>query len=706
MRAGVDAARFFEVRAEIAGGSFLLDNSFFAAGIFKIVDANLERMKIDVAVGTVARAETAADAPVFDDDFERVAATDGADRTANHTERVAALAARRGDKEILEAQAISNQASNTVVRISAGVYARVTAGALLKIEDQQALRLHQALREELIDGNALNHLQALRVGGLAFADDGLQARANAGETRDHFAEVVAGNLDKFDVIERGAGGGTDTAAEQTDFTEIVAARDVSENQFAAGIVFGNLHEADANEVEAVGGIALARDDLAGGIADEFDAVLEVVDEVGRELGKHRNASEVGFQGAAAVILIELRAEGFVLHHDVENVAQHFKRDDIGFGADGGGARIEIHASHFAEEVAGAEFRYRTAVGKVDGGIDGNAAIAGFFVALVFLAADEDAGEALEEALRAALRFNVSDGRSDSNLRLAFDDVERRGAEVAFAADDFTSTEAAFDDGASIQFQEGAGDSGKHGHPVQFFGGQGLRGLTDGDRGADRNFVGERAGGAGNHAFAAGDASGIAHRRVEIKSNAGGVAFAHAAEDEIVFDLVATTDAAVAEDAGVVFDGDGEGGIVGTAGGGAARKAWSADASLLGESLEFAVCGTLLAGARRGMVGHQEFEQGLARGENFFGVDADFHARLDRSDARGAEDAGAGVNDTETADADRSLGLQVAQSRNRDAVEASGVEDGGAGGNLDGLAVDGEFDELGYGAHLRSNPHSC
>jgi len=34
--------------------------------------------------------------------------------------------------------------------------------------------------------------------------------------------------------------------------------------------------------------------------------------------------EDDFESAAAVGLVELRAEGFVLEHDVENVAQHSK----------------------------------------------------------------------------------------------------------------------------------------------------------------------------------------------------------------------------------------------------------------------------------------------------------------------------------------------------------------------------------------------
>src|SRR5207237_531369 len=75
---GVYAAGFLQVRAKIAGGCLLLDDRLLAAGILRIVRKNFEGMQIDIAVGAIPRAEPAADAPILDDDFERIAATDGA----------------------------------------------------------------------------------------------------------------------------------------------------------------------------------------------------------------------------------------------------------------------------------------------------------------------------------------------------------------------------------------------------------------------------------------------------------------------------------------------------------------------------------------------------------------------------------------------------------------------------------------------------
>jgi len=703
--AGVDAAGFLEVGAEIAGSGFLLDDGFFAAGIFEVVNADIERMEIDVAVGAVARAKAAADAPVFDDDFKRIAAADGADGTTDHAERVATLAARSGDQEIFEAQAVADQAGDAFVGIGAGVYAGIAARAFLQIEDEQALRFHEALREELVDGNALKHLEALGIGGLAFSDDGLQASTDIRETRDHLAEIVAGNFDEFDVIERGTSGGADAAAEQADFAEVIAAGNVGEDELAAGIVFGDFHETDADEIEAVGGVALAGDDLAGSVTNEFNTVFEVIDEVEGEFREHGDAAEMGFQGAAAVILVELRAERFVLHHDVEDVAQHFKREDIGFGAHGGRARIEIHAGHFAEEITGAEFGDGIAVGEIDGSVDGDGAVAGFLVTLVFFAADENAGEAFEEALRTAARLHVGDRRRNGDLRLAFQDVKGGGAKVALAADNFAGAETALDDGPAVQFEESAGNTGENGHAMELFGSEGLGGLIGSEDGAGGDFVGKRAGGTRDHALAAGNASRITHGGVEIEGDAGGIAFAHAAEHEIVLDFVAAADATVAEDASVVIDGDGERRIVRAARSEAPGKTRSAQVGLPGEGFEFAIAGMLLTGAGRRVIGDQQFEKSFARGENLVRVGTDLHAGLDGANAGSAEDARAGIDNAEAANADGSLALQVAESGNRNAVETRGVEDGGAGGNLDGLAVDGEFDELGRDAHLGSNSHA-
>jgi len=58
--------------------AFLLDRGFLAAGMIGIFGQNFERVQIDVSVRAIARAEPAADAPILDDDFERIAAANRA----------------------------------------------------------------------------------------------------------------------------------------------------------------------------------------------------------------------------------------------------------------------------------------------------------------------------------------------------------------------------------------------------------------------------------------------------------------------------------------------------------------------------------------------------------------------------------------------------------------------------------------------------
>src|SRR5262249_3430860 len=74
-------------------------------------------------------------------------------------------------------------------------------------------------------------------------------------------------------------------------------------------------------------------------------------------------------------------------------------------------------------------------------------------------------------------------------------------------------------------------------------------------------VGERASGAGRDAFAARHARALAHRVVEVERDPRFVPLAGPADDFVALNLVACPDAAVAEDAGLVIDGDdGAGGV--------------------------------------------------------------------------------------------------------------------------------------------------
>ena len=136
VRTCVNATRLRQVGAQIAGSGFLFYDRFGAAGMIRIFVHHLKRMQINVAVRTIARAQATTDAPILDDDFERIAAANGADRAAHHAQGIAALTATGGNQILLEAQAIAYQTSNTIVSVCTSVDAGVAARAFLQIEDQ------------------------------------------------------------------------------------------------------------------------------------------------------------------------------------------------------------------------------------------------------------------------------------------------------------------------------------------------------------------------------------------------------------------------------------------------------------------------------------------------------------------------------------------------------------------------------------------
>ena len=112
------------------------------------------------------------------------------------------------------------------MRIGARIHASVAARAILQVENEQALRFHQSLRKKLVDGNAMDHLQTLLVGSAALDGDRFQAAPNAGGTRNHVPKIFTGNTYQFDVVERGASRGANAATQQSNFTEIIAARKI------------------------------------------------------------------------------------------------------------------------------------------------------------------------------------------------------------------------------------------------------------------------------------------------------------------------------------------------------------------------------------------------------------------------------------------------------------------------------------------------
>src|SRR5260221_723961 len=93
VRTCIDATGFRLLGAEIAGGRLFLHDRLFVPRMFMIVGLRGERVQIDISVRAIFGAQSAAYAPILDDDLERISPADRADRAAHHAQWIPALAA-------------------------------------------------------------------------------------------------------------------------------------------------------------------------------------------------------------------------------------------------------------------------------------------------------------------------------------------------------------------------------------------------------------------------------------------------------------------------------------------------------------------------------------------------------------------------------------------------------------------------------------
>src|SRR5256886_538146 len=207
---------------------------------------------------------------------------------------------------------------------------------------------------------------------------------------------------------------------------------------AAWTGLAHLHEADPDQIEAVGGIALPEDDLTGLERDQRDAVAQVVDEVLADVGEHRHAAQVRGQGPLAVAPLQLGLERAVLLQHVEHVPQHLEDLGVLEGPDRRGSRIHRQAGHLAEQLVASELGDRIVVLEGHRRVDRDEAMTAR-LARVLVAADQSA-EALEDPgerrpPRAPATLDVGQGAGDRDFHPSAHDVERRRAVLALPADD-------------------------------------------------------------------------------------------------------------------------------------------------------------------------------------------------------------------------------------------------------------------------------
>ncbi len=213
------------------------------------------------------------------------------------------------------------------------------------------------------------------------------------------------------------------------------------------------------------------------------------------------------------------------------------------------------------------------------------------------------------------------------MRPPFQNVKRRGPEIAFLANQFARAEFPLHDRAGIQFQKRAGDAFEDGNLQKLFGVEHLRICRLGNGRTHHAAIGQRTSGAGNHALAAGNTRGFAHRRIQVKRNSRGITLAHAAQHEIVFNLIAPANAAVAQNTRVVIHGDGQRRFIPPARYAAFRKPRLLDPRRVRLRFQFAIARMLLPRAWRGVVGHQQLQHRLARAQNLVGIRDHLHSGI-------------------------------------------------------------------------------
>src|SRR5262245_53553172 len=200
---------------------------------------------------------------------------------------------------------------------------------------------------------------------------------------------------------------------------------------------------------------------------------------------------------------------------------------------------------------------------------------------------------------------------------------------------------------------------------------------------------QRAGRAGLHAFAAGNAGRVAHRVVEVEHDLGVVAAAGHPNDVVDLHLAAGADAEIAMDAGIEIDRHSGMAAVGRRTR-VAREAAGLDVLALDDLPELGI--RIVRDLERRLIVEQELGHHAARGLGTIGLRLHLHAGRRHADAACGEHALAlDLHHADAAVAVRPIaGLgRVAQVRQLDPEPARSAENRLAGADVDLAVVDGE-----------------
>jgi hypothetical protein len=120
VRTSINAAWLRKVGTKIARRRLLLDHRFLPALRIGQIRGYVETMHVDIAVGAILSAEAAANAPIFDNHFQRIPAADRAHGATDHAKRIEALAAGSGNQVVIETKSLSNEPRHSVMSVCAG----------------------------------------------------------------------------------------------------------------------------------------------------------------------------------------------------------------------------------------------------------------------------------------------------------------------------------------------------------------------------------------------------------------------------------------------------------------------------------------------------------------------------------------------------------------------------------------------------------
>ena len=205
---------------------------------------------------------------------------------------------------------------------------------------------------------------------------------------------------------------------------------------------------------------------------------------------------------------------------------------------------------------GPDLRDRVVIRQVHGGVDWDPSLAGLLRPRVLLPVGQPAADLREPALVSVFLLDVRDRRPDEHIHGAVEDVERRGPELPFAADDLPGLNSRFTTAFLFSSRKVPETPLKTGswriHSAS------SASPPPSSVAITRLLVSAPVGHDTMHSPHDTSSCPLA---VQIEGNACRVAAPGAPDDVVLLDLVTSAHAAVAEDAGFMIDGDAERGVV-------------------------------------------------------------------------------------------------------------------------------------------------